>query len=78
MAVYAMTMDAQPTQGKALLAYLGTLDIRLVHVSDSADQAPCQFSIEEMRDILAQSAAEARTEGGISHADFKREVASWL
>ena len=28
MAVYAMTIDDQTTQGKALLAYLGTLDIR--------------------------------------------------
>ena len=29
MATYAMTIDERSTQGKALLTYLGTLDIKL-------------------------------------------------
>jgi hypothetical protein len=42
------------------------------------DQAPCQFSTDEMRSILAEAAQEAREGNGTTHADFKREAASWL
>lgn len=40
--------------------------------------APCQFSKEEMKAMLAKSAAEARKGLGTSHEDFKLEMASWL
>ena len=77
MATYAMTINERTNQGKALLAYLNTLNLQLRPVV-LEEQAPCQFSKNEMRDILAQSVAEARTEGGTLHEDFKREMASWL
>lgn len=41
------------------------------------EQAPCQFSTQEMSDILAQSTAEMRAGKSTLHDDFKREVASW-
>ena len=75
MATYAMTINERSNQGKALLAYLGTLDLKLVPISKS--KAPCQFTKAEMRDILAQSVEEARVSDGTSHEDFKREIASW-
>ena len=78
MATYAMTINERTNQGKALLAYLGTLNLQLRPVSEIEDQAPCRFSQSEMRDILAQSTIEARKGEGTLHADFKREMASWL
>ncbi len=78
MATYAMTINEHSIQGKALLNYLGELNLKLVPISKSAIQAPCQFSKKEMQEILAQSAEEARDFGGTSHEDFKREIASWL
>ena len=77
MATYAMTINERTNQGKALLAYLGTLNIQLRPVFVFEDQAPCRFSKNEMRDILAQSTAEARGGAGTLHEDFKREMASW-
>ena len=71
MATYAMTINERTTQGKALLSYLGALNISLVPI----DRMPCSFSAKEMRDILAQSASEARSGGGTPHEDFKREIA---
>ncbi len=76
MATYAMTIDERSTQGRALLTYLGTLNIKLQPLTRVV--APCQFSKEEMRDMLAESTAEARRGMGTSHEDFKREMASWL
>ena len=76
MATYAMTINERSNQGKALLAYLSTLNLQLRPFS--AEEAPCRFSKSEMREILAQSTAEARTDGGTLHEDFKREMASWL
>ena len=78
MATYAMTINERTNQGKALLAYLSTLNLQLRPVSIIEDQAPCRFSESEMRDLLAQSAVEVRTEGGTLNEDFKREMASWL
>lgn len=76
MATYAMTIDERSTQGKALLTYLGTLDIKLQPLTHKV--APCQFSKKEMSSILSESTAEARKGAGTSHEDFKREMASWL
>ena len=76
MATYAMTIDERSTQGRALLTYLGTLNIKLQPLTRVV--APCQFSKEEMRDMLAESTAEARRGMGTSHEDFKREMESWL
>ena len=76
MATYAMTIDERSAQGKALLTYLGTLDIKLQPLTSRV--APCQFSKDEMRTILAESTAEACRGLGTSHEDFKREMASWL
>ena len=76
MATYAMTIDERSTQGRALLTYLGTLNIKLQPLTRVV--APCQFSKEEMRDMLAESTAEARRGMGTSHEDFKREMAAWL
>ena len=78
MATYAMTINERTNQGKALLAYLGTLNLHLRQVPEEEDAVPCRFSQDEMRDMLAQSTAEARTGGGTTHEDFKREMASWL
>ena len=76
MATYAMTIDERSTQGRALLTYLGTLNIKLQPLKRGI--APCQFSKDEMKTILAESTAEARSGQGTSHEDFKREMASWL
>lgn len=76
MATYAMTIDERSTQGKALLTYLGTLDIKLQPLTHKV--APCQFSKEEMFSILSESTDEARKGAATSHEDFKREMASWL
>ena len=76
MATYAMTINERTNQGKALLSYLSTLDLQLRPIT--TDVAPCRFSEREMREILAQSTHEARTEGGTLHEDFKREIATWL
>lgn len=78
MVTYAMTINETSDQGKALLNYLGTLNVGLRPITLELTQDPCQFSVDEMRAILAQSAEEARTIGGTAHADFKNEVASWL
>ena len=50
MATYAMTIDERSTQGKALLTYLGTLDIKLQPLTHKV--APCQFSKKEMLSLL--------------------------
>lgn len=76
MATYTMTIDERSTQGRALLTYLGTLNIKLQPLTRGV--APCQFSKEEMRTMLAESTAEARRGQGTLHEDFKREMASWL
>ncbi len=76
MATYAMTIDERSTQGRALLTYLGTLNINLQPLKGVA--APCHFSKDEMKSILAESTAEARKGIGTSHEDFKLEMASWL
>ena len=76
MATYAMTIDERSTQGKALLTYLGTLDINLQPLVGGVP--PCRFTKEEMRSMLADSAEEARRGIGTSHEDFKREMATWL
>ena len=78
MATYAMTINERTSQGKALLAYLGTLNLHLRPVVEHIDEKPCCFSEEELRELLAQSTNEARTTGGTLHEDFKREMASWL
>lgn len=41
-------------------------------------EAPCHFSKDEMKSILAESTAEARKGIGTSHEDLKQEMASWL
>lgn len=76
MATYAMTIDERSTQGRALLTYLGTLDIKLQPLK--REVAPCQFSKKEMKAMLSESTDEARKGAGTSHEDFKREMASWL
>ena len=76
MATYAMTIDERSTQGRALLTYLGTLNINLQPLKGAT--APCHFSKDEMKTILAESTAEARKGLGTSHEDFKLEMASWL
>lgn len=76
MASYAMTIDERSAQGRALLTYLGTLNIKLQPLTRGV--APCEFSKEEMKVLLAESTAEARQGMGTSHEDFKREMASWL
>ena len=76
MATYAMTIDERSAQGRALLTYLGTLNIKLQPLSRGA--APCQFTKDEMKAMLAESTVEARKGIGTSHEDFKREMASWL
>ncbi len=75
MATYAMTIDERSMQGRALLAYLNTLNISIQPLTS---QPPCRFSKAEMRAILAEATAEARSGQGTSHEDFKREMASWL
>ena len=75
MASYAMTIDERSAQGRALLTYLGTLNIKLQPLTRSV--APCQFSKDEMKAMLAESTAETRSGQGTSHEDFKREMASW-
>lgn len=76
MATYAMTIDERSTQGKALLTYLGMLNVKLQPLPHGV--APCQFSKKEMKTTLAESTAEARSGIGTSHEDFKQEMASWL
>lgn len=76
MASYAMTIDERSTQGRALLTYLGTLDIKLQPLTQVF--APCQFANDEMKAMLADSTAEARRGQYTKHEDFKQEVASWL
>lgn len=39
---------------------------------------PCQFSVDEMRQILAEGTAASRRGEGKSHAQFAKEVESWL
>jgi hypothetical protein len=56
-------------------AYLNTLNISIQPLTS---QPPCRFSKAEMRAILAEATAEARSGQGTSHEDFKREMASWL
>ena len=77
MATYAMNINEQTKQGKALMAYLGTLNVQLRQIEE-ADPLPCRFSKDEMKDLLAQSTREARSGKGTSHENFKSEVASWL
>jgi len=38
---------------------------------------PCQFSVGEMRQILADGTAAARRGEGKPHAQFAKEVESW-
>lgn len=76
MATYTMTIDERTTQGKDVLNYLRTRKIKLLPVP--VGFAPCQFTKDEMRTILAESVAEARSGQGTLHEDFKREMASWL
>lgn len=76
MASYAMTIDERSAQGRALLTYLGTLNIKLQPLTRQV--SPCEFSKEEMKAMLAESTDEARRGLGTSHEDFKREIASWL
>ena len=78
MATYAMTINERSSQGKALLAYLSTLNLQLRLVPNEEAQAPCQFTEDEMRDLLAQSTMEARKVGGTPHEAFKREMSTWL
>ena len=78
MATYALTINERSSQGKALLAYLSTLNIQLRPVRKEIIDAPCQFTADELRDILVQATSEARTETGTTHVDFKSEVAKWL
>ena len=73
MASYAMTIDERSTQGRALLTYLGTLDIKLQPLTRPV--TPCQFTRDEMKTMLAESTDEARRGLGTSHEDFKREIA---
>lgn len=68
MATYAMTIDERSAQGKALVTYLGTLNIKLQPLTGGL--APCRFSKAEMKSILAESTAEARKGMGTSHEDF--------
>lgn len=76
MATYAMTIDERSAQGRALVTYLGTLNIKLQPLTSV--KSPCRFSKDEMQSLLAESTAEARKGMGISHEDFKREMTSWL
>lgn len=77
MATYAMTIDERSAQGKALVTYLGTLNIKLQPLTGGG-LVPCRFSKAEMKSILEESTAEARKGMGTSHEDFKQEMASWL
>ena len=76
MASYAMTIDERSAQGRALLTYLGTLNIKLQPLTRNF--TPCQFSKEEMQALLADSTAEARRGQYTTHEDFKKEMESWL
>lgn len=40
--------------------------------------APCQFSEEEMTDILASGIAQTRQGAGVSHENLKKVTSSWL
>jgi len=72
-----MNINEQTNQGKALLAYLGTLNVQLRQI-EVVDPLPCRFSKDEMKDLLAQSTQEARSGKGTPHENFKHELASWL
>ena len=52
MATYAMTINERSNQGKALLAYLSTLNLQLRPVNVDEAQAPCQFTEDEMRQLF--------------------------
>ncbi len=76
MATYEMTIDERSTQGKDVLNYQRTRKIEILPTMQ--DLSPCQFTKDEMRTILSESVAEARSGQGTLHEDFKREMASWL
>lgn len=76
MATYAMTIDERSAQGRALVTYLGTLNIKLQPLTSG--MSPCRFSKTEMQSILAESTVEARKGEGTAHSDFKREMEAWL
>jgi len=68
--LYAMgSMVEDERKVTAIIRYINSLH---------DEQPPCQFTEEEMQGILSQATAEARQGAGISHEDFKREVATWL
>ena len=50
--------------------------IRYIHLLRD-QQAPCQFTEEEMCEALAQATVEARAGKGMTHEDFKQEMALW-
>lgn len=39
---------------------------------------PCQYTTDEMREILAASIVDVRAGKGTTHADLKNEIAQWL
>ena len=71
----SLSDDERSMQGRALLAYLNTLNISIQPLTSVP---PCRFTKAEMRSILAEATAEARSGQGTSHEDFKREMATWL
>lgn len=42
------------------------------YINSLHEEAPCQFSVEEMEKIVAASTEEARAGKGVSHAEIKK------
>lgn len=50
----------------------------LHYIYNLQSEAPCQFSEEEMQQIVASGTQDALAGKGMSHAELKKMTASWL
>ncbi len=67
--IHAMgPMIYNPTQVERVMSYITSLQA----------EAPCQFSHDEMNNILASGIAQTRQGAGISHEELKKVTTSWL
>ncbi|MCQ2324336.1 MAG: hypothetical protein MJZ53_05755 [Paludibacteraceae bacterium] len=67
--VHAMgPMIYNPQQVERVIKYIVSLQA----------EAPCQFSHEEMHEILAAGISQTKQGAGISHEELKNVTTSWL
>ena len=67
--IHAMgPMIYNPMQVERVLNYITSLQT----------EAPCQFSYDEMNNILASGIVQTRQGAGVSHEELKKVTTSWL